>query len=159
MDSFSRRFSKSNRPVRWLLCIIFFLFSISSCQTRTGTGVIAGGALGAVVGGATGGGSGALIGGAAGIIAGGLVGAALDEHERRKMNEKSPKTVEKMDQGTPLTVTDIIQLHQAGIDDETIIHYIESSGTTYSLTQSQIRRMQKAGVSQTVINFMIETGM
>lgn len=130
-----------------------------SCQSRTGTGVLAGGALGATTGGIIGGGKGALIGGAVGVVAGGLVGAALDEHERRVMEKKSPRTVERMDSGEPLTVNDVIKLHQGGVNDDTIIKYIEETQTEYNLSQSQIRRMQRAGISQRLINYMLETGL
>lgn len=145
--------------MRFLNGLLALSLFAASCQTKTGTGVLAGGALGAAVGGAAGGGSGALIGGAAGVIAGGLVGAALDESERRSMNKSSPRTVERMDRGEPLTVNDIIKLHEGGVSDDTIIQYIKETQTTYTLSQTQIRRMQKAGVSQRVINYMLETGM
>ena len=63
-----------------------------------------------------------------------------------------------MDKGEPLTVGDVIKLSQGGVSDDTIIRYIKETRTTYNLTQAQINRMQEAGVSQRVINFMIDTG-
>jgi uncharacterized protein YcfJ len=138
------------------LLLIGLIFS--GCESKTGTGVLAGGALGAGVGGIAGGGKGALIGGAAGVIAGGLIGAALDEQDRKIMEQSSPRTVDRMDRGEPLTINDIIKLHEGGVSDDTIIRYIRESKTTYNLSQAQIRRLQNAGVSQRVINFMMETG-
>lgn len=144
----------------WYTCIFFsilLLFSIS-CSTKTGTGALAGGSLGALVGGAAGGGKGALIGGAAGVVAGGLVGAALDEQDRRVMERTSPRTVDRMDRGEPLTVNDVIKLSQGGVSDETILSYMDQMGSTYHLSQAQIRRLQDAGVSQRIINYMIDSG-
>ncbi len=142
--------------------IFIFLILLGSlnfgCQSHTGTGVLAGGALGAGIGGIAGGGKGALIGGAAGVIAGGLVGAALDEQNRKIMDQRSPRTVERMERGQPLTVDDVIQLSEGGISDDTIMDYIRSTGTRYNLTQTQIRRMQNTGVTSRVINYMIDTG-
>ena len=128
------------------------------CATRTGTGALAGGGLGAATGGIIGGGKGALVGGVVGAVAGGLVGASLDEQDRQVMERKSPRTVERMDRGLPLTVSDVIKLSQGGVSGKTITGYIEESKTRYNLSQSQIRRMQDAGVSQRVINYMINTG-
>jgi uncharacterized protein YcfJ len=135
-----------------------FLILFTGCASNTGTGILAGGSLGATIGGIAGSGGGALIGSAAGIIAGGLIGAALDEQDRKVMQQSSPRTVDRMDRGEPLTINDIIKLSQGGVTDDTMIHYIHDKKSTYNLTQAQIRRLQDAGVSQRVINYMIETG-
>lgn len=139
---------------------ILFLsgFLIVGCQTKTGTGALVGGGLGAATGGVIGGGKGALIGGAVGALAGGLTGAALDEQDRKIMERTSPRTVDRMDRGEPITVSDVIKLSQGGVSDETIIRYIRDTRTSYNLSQAQIRRLQEGGVSQRVINFMIDTG-
>ena len=131
---------------------------LAGCESKTGTGILAGGALGAGTGALIGGGQGALIGGAIGVIAGGLVGSALDEQDRKIMEEKSPRTVERMDREEPLTINDIIKLAEGGIGDDTIIRYIQKTQTSYNLSQTQISRLQKSGVSQRVINYMIQTG-
>jgi len=128
------------------------------CQSKTGTGVLAGGAVGAGTGAIIGGGQGALIGGAVGVIGGGLIGAALDEQDRQIMERTSPRTVDRIDRGEPLTVNDVIKLSQGGVSDETIIRYMDDTGTTYNLTQSQVDRMRTSGVSRRVINYMINTG-
>lgn len=136
-------------------CLAFIMMG---CETKTGTGALAGGALGAGTGGLIGGGEGALIGGAVGALGGGLVGAALDEQDRKIMERSSPRTVERMDRGEPLTYNDIIKLSQGGVSDETIIRYIRETRTTYRLSQYHIRKLQQGGVSQRVINYMIDTG-
>jgi len=138
--------------------VVLLVLVLSSCASNTGTGVIAGGTIGASVGGIAGGGRGALIGGAAGAIAGGLIGAALDEQDRRVMERNSPRTVDRMDRGEPLTINDVIKLSQSGVSDDTIVRYMTDTSSYYSLSQAQIRRLQDAGVSQRVINDMIESG-
>jgi len=129
-----------------------------SCTTNTGTGIIAGGIAGAGAGSLIAGGQGALIGGAVGAIGGGFVGAYLDDQDRKSMEKSSPRTVDRMDRGEPLTINDVIKLSQADVNDETIIKYIRDTGSSYNLSQSQIRRLQDAGVSKRVVNFMIDTG-
>ena len=139
-----------------LISILFSFIAFAGCSTNTGTGVLSGGALGAGIGGIAGGGAGALIGSAAGIVVGGLVGAVLDQQDRKVMEKSSPRTVDRMDRGEPLTLNDVIKLSQGGVSDDTIIFYLRDSKSTYTLSQTQIRRLQDAGVSQRVINFMAE---
>lgn len=141
------------------IIVILFLFSCCiSCQSKTATGAVAGGAIGAGTGAIIGGGGGAAIGAGVGVVGGALIGASLDEQDRKIMEKTSPRTVERMDQKEPLTIGDIIKLSQGGVSDDTIIRYIEETKTTYNLSQAQINRLQESGVSQRVINYMINTG-
>src|SRR5690348_17759626 len=41
-----------------------------------------------------------------------------------------------------LTLNDIIKLTHADVSDDTIIIYMQNTGSTYNLSQSQIRRLQ-----------------
>lgn len=131
---------------------------LASCGSNTGTGVIAGTVLGTGVGSLAGGGRGALIGSAAGAIAGGLVGASLDEQDRKVMERNSPRTVDRMDRGEPLTINDVIKLSQGGVSDDTIVRYMRETASYYQLSGAQTRRLQESGVSQRVINEMIASG-
>lgn len=145
--------------MKYLLSISLGLCAtLMSCSTHTGTGALTGGGLGAFAGGVIGGGKGALIGGTVGAVAGGFIGAALDEQDRKVMERTSPRTVERMDRGEPLTVNDIIKLSQGGISDDTTINYMQQTGSSYTLSQAQIRRLADAGVSQRVINYMVDSG-
>ena len=143
--------------MKQIIFIISTLALTTSCATNAGTGAIAGGALGAGIGGIAGGGKGALIGSAAGAIAGTLIGFALDEQDRKVMERASPRTVDRMDRGDPLTLNDVIKLSQGGVSDETIIHYIDETHSHYALTSSQTRRLHDSGVSQRIISHMVET--
>ncbi|HLB52337.1 MAG TPA: hypothetical protein VJK48_01335 [Chlamydiales bacterium] len=140
-----------------LISILFAAFFTTSCATNTGIGVMSGGGVGAGAGGLLGGWGGALVGAAAGALSGGLLGAVLDEQDRKVVNQSSPRTLERMDRGDPLTLNDVIRLSQVGVSDETIIKYLNETGSIYQLTQTQIRRLQDAGVSERIIHFMAET--
>lgn len=120
--------------------------------------MITGTVFGASVGGIAGGGKGALIGSAAGVIAGGLIGAALDEQDRKVMERSSPRTVDRMDRREPLTINDVIKLSQSGVSDDAIVRYMLETSSYYYLSQTQVRRLQDAGVSQRVINEMVASG-
>lgn len=137
-----------------LLSLIGFLGA--SCSTNTGIGVISGSGLGAGIGGVLGGGGGALIGSAAGLLTGGLIGVILDEQDRKVISKSSPRTIDRIDRGEPLTLNDVIKLSQSGVSDEAIISYLSETRSVYDLSQTQIRRLQNSGVSQRVIHFMMD---
>jgi hypothetical protein len=56
----------------------------------------------------------------------------------------------------PHGVEDVLKLSQAQVAEETIVTYIQSSGTTYNLTAEDIVYLREQGVSDRVINTMLE---
>jgi hypothetical protein len=52
-------------------------------------------------------------------------------------------------------VAQVVQLAQAKVGDETIIAYIQNSGTIYGLDANQIVYLKQQGVSSSVINTML----
>lgn len=140
-----------------IISLILTTFVSSSCASNTGTGMIAGGVIGAGVGGIAGSGGGALIGGAAGIIAGGLIGAAIDQQDKRVLEKSSPRTVDRINRDEPLTLNDVIKLSQAQVADDKIIEYMQNTQSSYNLSQTQVRRLQNAGVGEKVIQYMVDT--
>lgn len=135
----------------------------ASCETKTGTGALAGGALGAGVGAAIGShtgnaGMGALIGGGAGALAGGLIGSAFDQQDRENMERHAPRTLSKIDNGEQLSIYDVKQMTNAGINDRVIVSQINATKSRFSLTSSDIIDLKNAGVSQNVIDAMIQSG-
>lgn len=135
------------RALAWLFCL-------TSCATNLGTGVLTGGVLGTTTGIAFQSGETTLLASAIGIVAGGVLGYFLDEQDKKIVEKNSPRTVERMEKGDPLTLNDIIQLSQSGIHDEVILRYLEKSGMTYSLTKTQVQRLRQSGVSQRIIEAM-----
>jgi len=144
------------------------LIALAGCQTpegdtdRTATGALAGAAIGAgsgaIIGSQRGNaGPGALIGGAIGALAGGLIGNAMDQQQRETLSRTSPQTLQRVEQGAPLGLADVKALSKAGLSDEVIISQIRSSRTAYRLTTAEIIDLKDAGVSQRVIDFLINT--
>jgi len=127
----------------------------------TGSGALVGGGAGAVTGAAIGGeshgGEGALIGAAVGAAAGGLIGHSMDQQQQQRLYRQSPQTYTRVDQGQPLSVEDVKALARAGVSDDVIISQIRSSHTVYHLNASEIIDLRNAGVSNPVIDFMINT--
>jgi len=82
----------------------------------------------------------------------------LDEQERMIMTQRSPTTLQKIEEGKHLAIYDLIQLSQAGINDDKVINYMNDKKSKYNLNKTQIYRMQNSGVSQRVINYTIDSG-
>ncbi len=143
-------------------CYALFLLTttliLTSCESKAGTGALAGAGVGAV-GGAlvTGTPTGALVGGAIGAATGAIVGAALDSSDRSKLDKESPQTVRKIDKGEQLSTGDIKKMSKAGISDDVIISQIDATKSVFTLSTADIVDLKKAGVSQRVINHMIQT--
>jgi hypothetical protein len=57
----------------------------------------------------------------------------------------------------PLGTADVKMLAKSGITDEVIISQIRNSRTVYHLTAAEILDLKDAGVSEKVIDFMINT--
>jgi hypothetical protein len=104
---------KSYAAGLWALTVAVL---VSGCETpygtpdRTGTGALAGGAIGAFSGAVIGGrhaGEGALIGGAIGAITGGLIGHSMDQEEQERLRASAPQTYDRVEQGQPLAVADV----------------------------------------------------
>lgn len=131
---------------------------LSACESKTGTGALVGAGVGVGAGALIGGGSGALIGGAVGTVGGAVVGYLLDRSDQESLQNSSPQTLRKINRGEQLSIRDIEKMSNAGISDDKIIGIIDSTGSTYHLTSSDVADLKNAGVSQRVIDYMLQTG-
>jgi len=129
---------------------------------RTGTGTLAGGALGAtsgaIIGSASGhAGEGALIGAALGAITGNLIGHSMDQDAKARLRAEAPQTLTRVEQGQPLGVADVKAMAKAGVGDDIIISQIRNTHTAYRMSADDIIDLHNSGVSQKVIDYMINT--
>lgn len=137
---------------------------LTGCQypngepNNTGSGALIGAGTGALIGGANGrGGGGALVGAAIGAIAGSIVGSSMDEEQRERLRAQAPQTYVRVEQGQPLATADVKAMAQAKVSDDLIIAQIQNSHTIYHLSAADIIDLHNAGVSDRVVNFMINT--
>lgn len=138
--------------------LLGILAVLTACESKAGTGALVGGRFGAGAGALIGHSvGGAAIGAGAGAIGGALIGSALESHERDNLQEKSPHTVKRIDQGTQLSLEDIKSMSQAGISDDKIISTIHSTGSIYYLSSTDEQDLTNAGVSARVIDYMKQT--
>ena len=137
---------------------LLIALTLCSCESKAGTGALVGVGSGALIGGALGGGEGAVIGAAVGAVGGAVIGAALDSSDRNALEKESPRTVRKIDKGESLTVTDVKKMSRAGLSDDVIISQIDATHSTFYLSTADIVDLKRNGVSQHIINHMIQTG-
>jgi surface antigen len=151
---------------RWLVAAatslpLFGCSSPNSQPNHTAGGALLGGAIGAGAGALAGGSrhaaGGALIGGAVGALTGGLIGQSIDQEQRQQLQTSAPATYQRVVAGQPLEIHDIEQLVHAGVSDDLIISDIRSSHTVYQLSTADIIDLKKAGVSERVIDVMIDS--
>lgn len=130
-------------------------------QNNTGSGALIGGVFGALTGAAIGGhshgGQDALIGAAAGALAGGLIGNSADREQEARLKAQSPQTYERVSQGSPLSLADVKALAKSGISEDVIINQIHNSRTIFHLSAADIIDLRDTGVSDKVVNYMIDT--
>jgi hypothetical protein len=123
----------------------------------TASGALAGGATGAVIGSVAGRGPGAVVGGAVGAVVGGLIGHGMDQTQEAQLRAQAPQTLQRVERGQPLTVMDVKALVKAGISDDLVISQIRNSRTVYHLSTANIIDLKNSGVSEEIIDFMINT--
>jgi hypothetical protein len=162
------RLLKGKKPMKRSASIMAMIgllgISMTGCMSPQGrpdytaSGALAGGATGAVIGSlGRHPGAGALVGGSMGAVIGGLIGHGMDQEQEARLRARSPQTLKRVEQGQPLLVRDVEQLAKAGIHDDLIISQIRNSRTVYHLTTTDIIALKRAGVSDKVIDFMINT--
>ena len=148
------------------LCAMTVAVVFTGCETpdgspnRAGTGALAGAGIGAFTGAVLGGrhaGEGALIGGAVGAITGGIVGHEMDRDARERLRAEAPATYARVEQSNPLAVADIKAMVSAQVGDDVIISQIQSTHSIYQLSAADIIDLKNGGVSEKLIQFMINT--
>jgi hypothetical protein len=133
-------------------------YSPTGMPDNTGTGALVGGATGAIIGSmARHPGAGALVGGAMGAVFGGLIGHGMDQQQEAQLRAQAPQTLERVEQVQPLTVADVKALVKAGVGDDLVISQIRNSRTVYRLSTADIIDLKNSGVSEKVIDFMLNT--
>ncbi len=69
----------------------------------------------------------------------------------------SSATYDKMVHGDPLSLYDIKSLARARVDDGVILRYLRDHRTVYILTSADVLDLHNAGVSQSIVDYMLTT--
>ncbi|HEU5397206.1 MAG TPA: YXWGXW repeat-containing protein, partial [Verrucomicrobiae bacterium] len=86
-----------------------------------------------------------------------LIGQSMDRAQQERLRAQAPQTYSRVDQGQPLTISDIKALVRAGVSDDVIISQIKNSNTAFHLSANDIIDLHDSGVSDRVIDYMINT--
>ena len=147
-----------SRP-RFPLCIVL-LCAIPGCASpyQSDRGALFGGATGAGVGALVGAHSGhpvagALIGGTVGAVSGAAVGSALDNMEARNRAEIEARMGHPVPAGS-VTPQDVIELSNAGVDEDVIAGHIRIHGVVAPPTTHDLITLRNGGVSPRIIQAM-----
>jgi uncharacterized protein YcfJ len=133
-------------------------------QNNAGSGALIGAGSGALLGASIGGrnaGPAAAIGAVAGLVAGSIIGNSVDEQDRADRAEAAARaranTPPPAPQTQPPSIEEIKSMSRSGLGDNVIISQIKSSRAIYHLDANLIIDLKNSGVSQNVINYMINT--
>jgi hypothetical protein len=69
----------------------------------------------------------------------------------------SSAVYDKMVHGDDLSLYDIKALTRAGVSDGVILRYLRNRATVYTLNSSDVASLRKAGVSQSIVDYMLQT--
>ncbi|GAB5411546.1 MAG: hypothetical protein ChlgKO_06600 [Chlamydiales bacterium] len=75
--------------------------------------------------------------------------------DRARLEQRAPETLRRYDSGKKMKVSDVIALSQSGITDDKIIYILQRSNSRYEITSKEVFELKKAGVSQRLIDYMI----
>jgi len=139
--------------------VLTFLTSVG-CQSpyRSDQGALFGGltgaAVGAVVGDAVGNpGAGAAIGAGVGAVSGAAIGSELDKIEAQNRAMIAQQLGRQVRPGA-VTLTEVIEMTQAGVNEELIVNHVRSHGSARVPTTDDVIMLHQNGVSVEVIKVM-----
>src|SRR5208283_4482172 len=69
----------------------------------------------------------------------------------------SSAVYDKMVHGDDLSLYDIKALARARVSDAVILRYLRDQGTVYYLNSDDVTSLRKAGVSQSIVDYMLQT--
>ena len=81
----------------------------------------------------------------------------MDQVQEAQLKAQAPQTLQRVEQSQPLTLADVKALVKAGVSDDLVISQIRNSHVIYHLVTVDIVDLKSSGVSEKIIDFMINT--
>ena len=91
------------------------------------------------------------------LTACGLSSQQKADYDSVQRSGVSSAVYDKMVHGDLLSLGDIKSLARSGVNDAVILRYIRDHGTVYTLSSEDVTSLRKAGVSQSVVDYMLQT--
>ena len=79
------------------------------------------------------------------------------DYQRVQSSGVSSAVYDKMVHGDDLSLYDLKALSRAGVSDAIILRYLRDRGTAYYLNSDDVTGLRKAGVSQSIIDYMLQS--
>ena len=79
------------------------------------------------------------------------------DYARVQSSGVSSAVYDKMVHGDALSLYDIKALSRAGVNDAIILRYLRDQGTVYYLNSEDVAGLRKAGVSQSIVDYMLQS--
>ena len=79
------------------------------------------------------------------------------DYARVQESGVSSAVYDKMVHGDALSLYDIKALTHAGVSDGIILRYLRDHGSVYYLNSEDVASLRKAGVSQSIVDYMLQT--
>jgi hypothetical protein len=91
------------------------------------------------------------------LTACGLTDQQKADYARVQSSGVNSAVYDKMVHGDDLSIYDIKALSRAGVSDAIILRYLRDRGTTYYLNSDDVSGLRKAGVSQSIVDYMLQS--
>jgi hypothetical protein len=91
------------------------------------------------------------------LTACGLSDQQKADYARVQASGVSSAIYDKMVHGDALSLYDIKALSHAGVGDGIILRYLRDQHTIYNLDSDDVAGLRKAGVSQSIVDYMLQT--
>jgi hypothetical protein len=129
--------------------------TMNNTEKGVGLGGLVGAGLGTAVGAATGNPkTGAVVGGLVGAGTGGVIGNSIDREDQQKrevIQATAAANAANAAAAQRMGITDVIHMAQQGHDEQVIINQIRNTGSTYTLTPSDLDFLRQNNVPSRVI--------
>ena len=91
------------------------------------------------------------------LVACGLTDQQKADYAQVHRSGVSSAIYDKMVHGDDLSLYDIKALSRAGVSDGVTIRYLRNQHTVYYLSSEDVTGLRKAGVSQSIVDYMLQT--
>lgn len=140
------------------MCFTCGCYSTNYAQRGAGLGALTGGLTGAAIGRHNGDTAvGALVGAAAGTLAGAAIGDTIDQDAARSQAIIEERLGRQL--AGAVTIDDAIAMSRAGLSEEVISTHIRANGVASTPGVGDLITMRDAGVTDSVIKTMQNTGL
>jgi hypothetical protein len=92
------------------------------------------------------------------VLFAGCATVSRRDREVLRAHDVPPDVYDKMMEGDPLSLSNVITLSERGVPPGLIINYMDDTDTAYRLRKADVKLLRADGVDEQVIAYMLSTG-